>query len=782
VILRDITERKRSSEATARLAAIVESSTDAIVGKTLQGMVTSWNAAAGLLFGYDAGEMIGQSITKIIPAERLPEEERILECIRRGERVDHFETLRRRKDGTQIAVSVAASPIRDSKGNVIGVSKVARDVTQRRKIEQSLRDSEERFHAMFDNMLEGCQLIGFDWSYQYVNDSIVGHSRAPNREALLGKTMQQVFPGLEQTPIFAALERCMLQRVPERLDTLFEFPDGAQSWFEVSVQPAPEGIFILSIDITERKEAEALIRERDERFRQIAESLPQLIWTCTPDGLCDFVSRQWELYTGFDAASQVGDRSMERVHPDDRGAFAAQWVKAIARGEAFQIEIRLQRHDGVYRWFDTRATPLRDAQGNLVKWFGSNADIEDQQRARDMQLRSQKMEALGTLSGGIAHDFNNILLAIIGNTRLAIADLPPGHPLLESLHEIDRAGRRASDLVRRILAFSRQEEPERAVIHLQPVVDEALKLLRSTLPAMIELRSRASAELPATIADSGQVHQIIMNLATNAAHAIGSRRGGVVEIDLDKIEADTELTRRTPGLHEGTYVRLSVSDNGCGMNKATVDRMFDPFFTTKPVGQGTGLGLSVVDGIMKQHGGAITVYSQPDKGTALRLYFPATADSAESVHEQPAPVPSGQGQRVLYVDDDDALVFLAARTLKRLGYRITAYTDAREALEKFRSQPEEYDVVVTDLSMPVMPGTELVRSLISIRSDIPVVITSGYVRPEDQELARQLGAAALILKPNTIEELGRVLDTIFRQRASRTSATITAEDNAHDGD
>ncbi|HEV8644387.1 MAG TPA: ATP-binding protein, partial [Burkholderiales bacterium] len=331
------------------------------------------------------------------------------------------------------------------------------------------------------------------------------------------------------------------------------------------------------------------------------------------------------------------------------------------------------------------------------------------------------------------------------------------------LLEIDKASARAADLVQRILAFSRQQEIKRKVVQLQPVVEEALKLIRPTLSAMIEIKARFAANVPEVAADSSQIHQLIMNLATNSAHAIAAGIG-LIEISLDAPTVTADFARTSADLREGRYARLSVSDNGCGMDKATLERIFDPFFTTKPAGQGTGLGLSTVDGIMRSHEGAVTVYSQPGKGTTFHLYFPAIGDAATEIEAPQQEVARGKGEKVLYVDDEDALVRLSTRTLNRLGYRVSGFASPVEALNAFRSHPHDFDVVVTDLSMPGMSGFDLARALLEIRPDVPIVMTSGYVRPEDQEMASRLGIRELILKPNTVSELGRILDELLGDR------------------
>jgi CheY-like chemotaxis protein len=357
-------------------------------------------------------------------------------------------------------------------------------------------------------------------------------------------------------------------------------------------------------------------------------------------------------------------------------------------------------------------------------------------------------------------------LAIGGNARLAIADLADDHPAQESLREIAKAAGRATDLVRRILAFGRAQEPRHEVLDLRSVVEEALKLLRSTLPALIQMRTRFHTEVPSVIADSTQIHQVIMNLATNAAHAIG-RRAGLLEVEVDTVDVDAELLATSRDLRTGRYARIRIRDDGCGMSKEVLERIFDPFFTTKPAGQGTGLGLSVVHGIMKGHEGAIIVHSELGQGSTFDLYFPAAKNVAVA---RPAPARGGvrgSGEHVLYVDDDESIVFLTTRVLQRLGYRVSGFTDVSDALEAIRTAPQSFDVVVTDLSMPIMSGFDFAAAVREIRSDVAVLMTSGYVRPEDRELARERGIRELILKPNTVEDLGHALDRVLRQLRQR---------------
>jgi CheY-like chemotaxis protein len=375
------------------------------------------------------------------------------------------------------------------------------------------------------------------------------------------------------------------------------------------------------------------------------------------------------------------------------------------------------------------------------------------------------MESIGTLAGGIAHDFNNILAAITGNAKLALADLTSAHPLHAHLREIEKAGLRAGDLVRQILTFSRRQEAQRRVIHLREIVAEALRLLRATIPAQIEIRTHYDERTPPIEADATQIHQAVVNLGANAAHAM-RESGGVLSVrvepfvissSVDAAENDIPST-----LAPGNYARLIVSDTGSGMEPGTLGRIFEPFFTTKAAGQGTGLGLSVVHGIMRSHDGAIAVQSAPGAGSTFYLYFPQAREQVDTASTMPAlRTVAGSGQRILYVDDEEALVFLATRVLERLGYEVTGRTDAKQALADFRADPTKFDAVISDLSMPGMTGPELARALLAIRSDLPIVLTSGYLRDEDTKLARELGIRDLVLKPNTVDGLGEALHRVL---------------------
>jgi PAS domain S-box-containing protein len=453
------------------------------------------------------------------------------------------------------------------------------------------------------------------------------------------------------------------------------------------------------------------------------------------------------------------------LHPEDR-EWVGRSMQEHIEGDAREIslEFRLLRPDGVTQWVDVTGQIERDEQGIATRMIGATIDVTARRCAEHALHHAQKIEALGTLAGGIAHDFNNIMLAIAGNTRLAKQEIAADHPIQTMLGEIAKASARATDLVRRILTFSRQNDCRREVLQLQPAVEDAIKLLRATLPAMVEINSNFAEALPPVRADATQIHQVMINLVTNAAHAIGDGAAGCITVALDEVHV-AKGGAMTPEMKAGRYVRLSVTDTGCGMDQATLDRVFDPFFTTKPVGRGTGLGLSVVDGIMRSHEGSVIATSEPGRGATFRLYFPAVDVTPPETQRAEGKVArqavQGRGRRVMYIDDEDSLVYLMTRMLQKSGYEVTGFTDAEQALQVLRERPDAFDVIVTDLSMPGMSGFHVARAIREIRAELPVIVTSGYVRAEDRETAKDVGVRDLVLKPDTVEELAGVLAKVF---------------------
>lgn len=521
------------------------------------------------------------------------------------------------------------------------------------------------------------------------------------------------------------------------------------------------------------EESERALRQSEETaHRQLIEI--EAIYANAQVGLCVIdtqlryvrINKQMKEMSGHAGETVIG-RRIEEATPELATVLAVICRQVLATGiTVANIEYASAAPaDGTSRYWIGNHRALLDEVGNIIGVNVAIHDITDRKRANEeraeleTQLRqSQKMEALGTLAGGIAHDFNNVLTAISGNAQLAIEDLVPDHPAMPSLYEIKRATGRAKDLVRRILAFSRPEQNIQHLIDPRPVVEEALRLLRATVPRMIDIRLEAEPDLPAVMADATQVHQVLMNLGKNACDAMLSH-GGTLTIRLASEHVNSLPQSPSPDLLPGRYLRITVEDTGTGIAPELIERVFEPFFTTKGHGEGTGLGLSVVHGIVRGHHGAIRVHSEAGTGTVFDLYFPAAAreteDATKSAAARPAPV--GRGENVLYVDDEEQLVDLVTRMMERMGYNVTGMTEPIEAIDAVRANPKRFDLVLSDLGMPGMSGMDLAEELLQIRPDLPIIITSGYVRAEDARRAEQIGVRDVVMKPNTVAEIGQLI-------------------------
>jgi len=456
------------------------------------------------------------------------------------------------------------------------------------------------------------------------------------------------------------------------------------------------------------------------------------------------------------------------VHPDDQERAALEAAANFTSGQPSRQEFRWIAKDGHIVWVETRAAAITNEQGQPVGLRGVTIDISERKqveetlRQREEQLRhAQKMEALGTLAGGIAHDFNNVLGIIMGYGELAQAVLPEESVVQPYLAHIQRAGQRAKDLVQQILTFSRQQEHERRPLQLQPVLEETLQLLRATLPSTIEIRQNLDPRTPCVLADPTQIHQVMMNLGTNAWHAM-QEHGGVLEVTLSPLEIEAELAAAQAGLKVGPYVRLIVSDTGHGMDRATLARIYDPFFTTKAPGQGTGLGLAVVHGVIQHHRGAIAVASEPGAGTTFTLYFPAYTEAVNAPSLSCVPVPPLRRAHVLFIDDEAPLAELGKMLLEQLGYRVTAHTSGLAAWEVFRARPQDFDLVITDQTMPRLTGSELAQMLLAERPALPILLTTGYSATLSLEQAQALGIKDLLMKPYNVQSLERAINSALQ--------------------
>ena len=513
--------------------------------------------------------------------------------------------------------------------------------------------------------------------------------------------------------------------------------------------------------VVELEKAELAIRSSERYFRALIENAQDIITVLDPDGTIRFESPAVEKVIGYKPKELVGKNVFDFVHPDDRGVILERFHQSLQEeGSTQKVELRFKHRDGSWRYLEAIGQNL--TQDPIVKGGVVNSrDITGRKLLERQFRQSQKMEAIGTLAGGIAHDFNNILSSIMGYTELALLDVEKNSGLHEYLQGVMVAGNRARDLVKQILTFSRQAEQDLRPLYLETVLTEVLNLLRASLPSTIEIRHQVDSSA-LVMADATQIHQLIMNLCTNAAYAM-ELDGGVLKVSLDDAQIDTELPAQPTGVAPGSYVKLTVSDTGQGMLPEIVDRIFDPFFTTKEKGKGTGIGLSAAHGIVKSHGGEITVESEYGKGSTFCIYFPV----AEKALLESDPIGDAQSagkETILFVDDEQAIVNIGKQMLTRLGYQVTACTKSAEALELFAAQPENIDLVVCDMTMPKMTGEELARRLREIREDIPIIMCTGYSNKISELSAEKTGIDALLMKPLTMSQISSVIREVLDKK------------------
>jgi two-component system cell cycle sensor histidine kinase/response regulator CckA len=687
----------------------------------------------------------------------------------RGEFV-RFETTHPAADGRLLTVDFSLTPVRNDDGRVISLIPEGHDITEHKRMEQALRNSEEKFSKAFraspDAISVSDALTG---QLLDVNEAFV-QLAGRTREEIIGRTSKEI--GLWSEP--GAREKMIAELTTHGavrdLQITARLPSGRDSVFLISAERIEIGgracLVILGRDITDQKNAEQALRESEEKFaKAFLSSATSLTITELPSGRYVEVNVGFERTTGYTRAEVIGRTAVDLgvwANPADRAVFIQQ----------------LQQHRVVRDMectFVSRTGQLiiTRCSADIIEVGGKTCaltvihDITQQRRAEEAkavletQLRqAQKLEALGQLAGGIAHDFNNILTGILAYVELASLDAERPKEVRRHLEAVKFASERAGSLVRQILTFSRRQAPERKPTQLADVVGEALKLLRSTLPTTIAIEQEVDSATPAVLADATQIHQVVMNLCTNAAHAMSDRPGRLT-IRLAAADTLTMGDHAPPGIEPGRHARLTVEDTGRGMDVATLGHIFEPFFTTKAPGEGTGLGLAVVHGIVEEHDGVITVRSTPGVGTTFDLYLPEYTAFEDAGSAREEPLARGRGQHVLFVDDETVIGRAIPQLLERLGYRATVHSDPREAWEAFDANPAAFDLVVTDLTMPHWTGIELSRRILARRPGIPIILTTGHSGTWTPFGIQAIGIRAMIAKPLTSAKLAHELHAIL---------------------
>jgi signal transduction histidine kinase/DNA-binding response OmpR family regulator len=515
----------------------------------------------------------------------------------------------------------------------------------------------------------------------------------------------------------------------------------------------------------------AALEEQQARFQHLVEHIQEVFWIALPDhSKILYMSPRYEVVWGRNCANLVDHPHdlWDAVHPQDQEYVLTRVAGGATAG--FKAEFRIIRPNQAVRFLRIQTFPLRNSFGEVIRMAGVAEDMTEERRVQETLVKTERqfrqasrMEAIGTLAGGIAHDFNNILTSILGYTELGLASVPKGSRTQRNLQEVMTAGHRAKHLVLQILAFSRQSGQGKKPTSIHTVIQEALELLRATIPTTIEIRHSLMTKA-SVLADSTQLHQVVINICTNAEYAM-RETGDLLEIILEDWDVTEENVRSVSGLQIGPHVRLTIQDNGAGMSSDVLERMFDPFFTTKPIGEGSGMGLAVVHGIVANHGGALMVESTVGKGTKVEVYLPTIQTPGRDGSGDQDLIPVGK-ETILFVDDEETIVRLGKELLSPLGYTVEVYTSSQEALNAFRHNPQRFDLVITDQTMPGLTGEALSRELLRIRPELPIILCTGFSHIITAEKAKTLGIQAYLMKPLAIRDLAPIVRHVLDKTLS----------------
>lgn len=758
-VMRDRAEQAlRTSE--ARYRQIIDTAYEGVWLLDSDARTSFVNARAAELLGYSIEEMLGKSLFDFVaPEDRASAEDQML---RRFQKISEQHDFKfRRKDGTPMWALVAGSPLLDERGVAVGALGMLTDITRLKYAEATLSESELELRTIFESSAIGIALVDQEGRPRRSNPALqkmLGYSGSELAKMRFAEFTHPEDAGSD----LEAYQRMLRGEISSyQMEKRFLHRSGNIVWGRLTASVVRiEGRELLGIGLVEDITAHKLAQARISAQAALLDQATDAILVRSMEGVVEYWNRGAQRLYGWSSEEVVGRNVIDFLHRDT-AAFASAQMRLLAEG-SWSGELVHQTQSGQPVTVECRWTLARDDDGGAGKVLAINADVTEKKRLEAQIISAQRMESLGTLAGGIAHDFNNILAAIVANVSLARDDVGPDHPAQMALSEINDASLRAAALVRQILTFSRRRPPERRAMRLDAVVAEALKLLRATLPASVRIETALDSGAPAVFADPTQVHQIVMNLATNASHAM-RERGGVLSIRCEEVSVERARALSLGELEPGIYTRLVVEDTGVGMSEETLKRIFEPFFTTKGPGEGTGLGLSVVHGVMRAHEGGVDVVSTEGSGSRFELYFPA----ARFAHEQTAPRGEssvrGHGQRILCVDDEASILRATTLILERLGYEVVPHSEPARALQDL-AEASRFDAIVTDCSMPLIWGLDFVREVFARRPNMPIVMMSGLLEPALERALRDLGVREFVSKPATVEELGAALARSFNGR------------------
>ena len=762
-----------SAEGTLR--ALVQASPLPIVGLDPDGLVLVWNPAAERVFGWAAAEVVGRPYPSL-PDGGKEEHRALRERTLSGEAITGVQVERRHRDGSSVDVRMCTAALQDAAGNVIGAMAIMEDVTERQRTEEALRQSEERFRAIFDSARLGIVVTGREGLVIESNQAfraMVGYSAEE-----LARLPFSAYTHPEDTVGNVALfdEMFAGERDAYELVKRYIRKDGELIWVRLSASAISDSygrqaLIAVVEDVTEAKNAEEALRVSEERYRELFENAHDLMYTADLEGRYVALSRSVRRITGYAPEELVGQHFSVLLAPDSLKLAQEQFAHALrAETDTATYELDLLSKDGSLVPVEVTSRAIRGG-GDTVVLQGVARDLRER-RALELRLRqAQRMEAIGRLAGGIAHDFNNLLTAVRGYSELLLAKLTPSDPLRHDVDEIRKAGERAADLTRQLLAFSSRQVLRPRVLDVHDVVLEMETMLRRLIGEHIELVTKSSRRLACVRADPGQLGQVIVNLAVNARDAMPE--GGRLTIEASRVKMSSAQASRYPPMPPGAYVRVAIADTGVGMDAETRPHIFEPIFTTKEPGSGTGLGLATVYGIVKQSDGFIFVTSEPGSGSTFEIFLPPVEEEAETAAEMPRASPFSGDETILLVEDEDVVRKLTREILEGNGYSVLEAAHGEEAMGLSRGYAGRIDVLLTDVVMPRMGGRELAELVRDERPHTRILFMSGYAQVGFGGQGALPPDAAFIQKPFSPSLLvARVRDLLDEpERASRNGGS-----------
>jgi two-component system cell cycle sensor histidine kinase/response regulator CckA len=738
-ISRDMTRHKQAQEklreSEEKYRTILENIEDGYYEVDLAGNFTFLNDSMCRILGYSSEEMIGMNNRHFTDKEHAKKLFKTFnEVYRTGQPTKEFDWQIVRKDGTKRYIEVSVSLHNNSSGKPIGFQGVSRDITERKQAEDALRQSEAKYRRIVETAIEGIVVLDCMARITFVNQqmaSMLGYKI----EELLGQKYESYFPEDELDDHYAQMS-LREQGKGDIYERCFRRKDGGSLWTIISAkviydsEGRREGSFAMVSDITERKRAEKELINSEEKFRMLAESSAFAIMMHQGDNWI-YANRAAEEISGYAEEELCSMHFWDIVHPDHRdmvkqSGHSRQQGQVMPRAYEFKIITK----DGVEKWVSLTGNPIQyeDKPTALISVTDiterRQAEVEKDKLATQLE-HSQKMESIGRLAGGVAHDFNNMLSVILGYSEMAINQVGPGHQLNRHLTQIRNAAQRSAELTQQLLAFARKQTVAPRVLDLNETIESMLKMLQRLIGEDIQLQWHPKADLWQINVDPSQIDQILANLCVNARDAIADVGKIVIETENSTIE--TDYCESHPGFLPGEYLRLAVSDDGCGMDKETLDKLFEPFFTTKETGKGTGLGLATVYGIVKQNNGFVNVYSEHGQGTTFTIYLPRHKGKGGQKRPEAPVMPTARGhETILLVEDEPAILEITTTMLEHQGYTVRAAGTPGDAIRLAREHTGEIDLLVTDVVMPEMNGRDLAKNILSLYPQIKRLFMSGY--------------------------------------------------------